>query len=202
MTNTILMVLMFVIAISLLGWLLISPLVFIWWFLDTETRDRITQEHGTIANAVYIGSFFSLLIVLGQGFEQLLVFIPPDWGGYDEDGEFITTRSQIAYTLAFSISFFFIHVFEKFGKLHTENERLSIIAEIKKRTDGLQYQSRETLIERRNHTKAEMQKLRERSRDDRLSSESENELWILDGLLDELDYRIRVTKPSNEFDEE
>jgi hypothetical protein len=87
--------------------------------------------------AVFIGAFSSLVFVLGQGIEELLAFIPADWGGYDEDGEFVTAKSSIANTLAFCLSFFFIHVFDKFEKMRTENQRLSIIAEIQKQKDGL-----------------------------------------------------------------
>jgi len=202
MTDVLLKILLFVIVIPLFGWLLISPLVFIWWFLNTETRDRFTEQHEKIAMAVYIGSFFSLIFVLGHGIEQLLVFIPADWGRYDEEGEFLTTKRSIANVLAFLLSVFFVHVFDKFGKLLTENERLSIIAEIHKRKDGLRYRSRETLIEKRNDTETELQKLRDRWHEGRLSSEAEKELRILKELLDEIDYRIREIEPSDALDDE
>lgn len=201
MISAIFTVVVLVLAVSLLAWLIISPPVFIWWFYDTETRDQILKKHENVTIAVYIGTFISFIFVLIQGLEQVFVFIPPDWGGYDEDGDFVSTRYEIACIMAIFISFFFIHVFCKFDKLHTENKRLSYIAEIKKRTDGLRYLSREYLIERRNETKAEMQKLRDSSYDSRRPTEIMDELWILDELLDELECRIRLTEASDTIDE-
>ncbi|MBW2740859.1 MAG: hypothetical protein JRE64_18890 [Deltaproteobacteria bacterium] len=136
MNDILLNILPFGLAIPLFGWLIVSPIVFIWWFLDTDNRDLFTERHKRIATVVFFGAFFSFFFVLGQGIEEFLVFISNDWGGYDEDGKFVSTRSSIAHTLALLLTFFFIYVFDKFEKMRTESRRL----EIYKRKDADQRQ--------------------------------------------------------------
>ena len=189
------------------------PLIFIWWFFDTEERDRFAARHEKIAGAVYIGALLSLGMVLVPGIEQFLVFSPDDWGGFDEDGEFVPAKRGVATTMTAFLLLFVVHVFDKFEKLRTENKRLSehatviqeemgIIAEIQKRKDDLRYQCRKTLIEKRDNIEAAVRKLRDISDEGRLSSKSKTKLRILEELLDEINYRIRETEPSDALDEE
>jgi len=177
------------------------PLVFIWWFFNTEDRDRFAARHEKIAGAVYIGALLSLGIVLAQGIEHFLEFIPGDWGGFDEEGEFVPARRGAATTMTTFLLVFVFHVFDKFEKLRMENKRLSerekvfqeemrIIAEVKKRKDDLRYRSHETLIKKRGNIEAALQKLREPS------SNSSTELRVMEALLDEVNYQIEVTKPN------
>jgi len=201
-TNVLLRILGFVVGIPLSAWLLVLPIIFIWWFLDTYTRDEFTQRHEKIAATVVIGTFFSLVLVLGQGIEALLVFIPADWGGHGEDGEFVSARDSWAVPLAILVSFFFVHAFSKFDTMRNENKHLSNLAEIQNRRAGLRHLHRETLIEKQGRTEADLQKLGDRLYEGRLSSGGERELRVLEELLDELNYWIRATEPSDVLDEE
>lgn len=202
MTDTLLKITVFVVGIPLFGWLLLSPLIFIWWFFDTDTRDRFALRHEKLTMAVYAGTFFCLVFVLGEGIEELLVFIPADWGEYNEDGDFVTTRNSIAYALAFFLSLLFVDVSRKFDEMRTENERLSVLTETQKRKDGLRHRSREALIRGRDETETKLKELRERSYSGRLSSGDYRELRVLEELLDEFDCRIRKTKPPDALEEE
>ena len=130
------------------------------------------------------------MFVLSQGIEQILVFIPADWGGLDEDGVLKTARSSIAYTLALVFSFFLVHVFDRFEKLRAENDRLSVAAEIQNRERGLRHQSREALIERRSETEAALKELDTRFQQGRFPSHGERERRILRALLADPDRRM------------
>ena len=42
----------------------------------------------------YSGAFFALCLMLSQGLQELLFFIPDSWGGYDEYGEWTSAREN------------------------------------------------------------------------------------------------------------
>lgn len=188
-------------GVAFFVWFFVSPFVVILWFFEPESRDSDLERHERITMALYVGAFISLNIVLGQGIiallvfiNRLLVFIPADWGSSD-------FANFISHLLAFYLSIFLVHVFDKFEKMRIENQRLSTIEEILKRKDGLRYFSRERLKERRDRTEAELKQLRDRPYEVR-SSEERKELCVLEKLLDELDYRIREAEPSEALEEE
>jgi len=185
----------FSLAIMILayGWLIVSALIFIYWFFDPEMGERFAGQHEKIAVVVYIGSFFCLIVVLGQGIEDFLSFIPADWGDYNEDREFVKDRSKIANGLAFLISLFFVQVFSKLGMLRVENRHLSVNAEIYRRMDGFRCSTREALIKKREETDNELAQLCSSSYEGNLSSEEEKEFLVLEGLLEEIDYRLGKT---------
>lgn len=184
----------FAVYIPLFSWLIISPAVFVWWFFHPHARDRFFKSHDKIVMAIYIGAFFSFILILGQGIEKLFLFIPGDWGGYDEDGNFVTTRSSIAHGLALLTSFFFFHVFDKFEKLRDENCRLSIIVEVEKRKRALRDSCLDSLIEKRREVETQLNDLREKSYEIEFSSENESEIQILIEMLEELECRIGETE--------
>ncbi len=183
-------ILFFGIAVPILVWAVVSPFVFVWWVISPNARDRLAQRRPGIVIAICIGAFISLVLVLGQGIEAILAFIPSDLGGYDEDGEL---RGSLAYMLAVFVSVFFIYVFSEFEKMRAENRRLSVIEEIQKRRRGLNCHSRDALVEKRDETEAELAKLRALSPYGGWSTHEGGEIRILEGLLEELEHLMQET---------
>ena len=65
----------FTILISLFAWLILSPVVFVWWFFDPYAKNRFSKSHGKIAMVIYIGAFLSLMLIFSQGIEKRKVQI-------------------------------------------------------------------------------------------------------------------------------
>lgn len=49
----------------------------------------------------FTGSLIGLTIFFGAGFERALFFIPENWGGLNEEGEWQALKGTLAYGLAF-----------------------------------------------------------------------------------------------------
>ncbi len=148
--------LILLIAIPLFGWLILSPIVFIWWFFDPDARDRFKERHPRVEFAVFIGAFLCICGIFFLGIERVLVFIPGHWGRYDVDGGFIATRLSIASILSLFLGFFFIVVFERFEKIRCENQRLTMIAERDKWKEELRHMSRARLKEKQGDIEAKL----------------------------------------------
>ncbi len=191
----------FIIFIPLIAWLIISPVVLVWWFFDPYTRDRFFKSHGKIAMVIEIGAFFSLMLIFSQGIEKLLSFIPDDWGVYDEDGEFVTTRSLIAYAIALLASFFFCYVLNQCEILRAENHRLNIIAEVERRKRELRYSCLDSLIEKRKEVETKLKDLREKLHKTRYSYYVKSEIQILEEMMDELEYIISESEQHDELEQ-
>ncbi len=172
--------------VIVVGWIIVSPIVFVWWFFDRDSRDRFARRHGGIRTGVYIGAFCFLLVVLARGTQELLVFVPDNWGGTDEDGAFVSVRSTIGSTLGALFSLFLVQVFVNHEKVQAENRRLSIAPEIKMRKDAWHLLGREGLIQRHKETEATLAELRGRMRNPGLSLDEERDASVLAGLLAEL----------------
>jgi hypothetical protein len=87
------------IVVLLFLWLIVSSIVFIYWWVNPRSRDKFMSSHEKIGVSFYIGAFLSCAFVVSGSLRALLVFIPDSWGGYGEDGEFIRTRDSIAYSV-------------------------------------------------------------------------------------------------------
>lgn len=86
------------------AWLLISPVLFLWWFFAHKHRQHFFKKYELLAPIGFmiagVGSFFLLMMVLSQGIEQLLKpMLPSDWGHLDDDGEFVSTANTIGWPL-------------------------------------------------------------------------------------------------------
>lgn len=177
-------------------WLLVSPVIVIFWFFHTDMRDQFMGRHKKIAMAFFIGSFICIAGVLGQGFEEIFSFLPDSWGGYDEDGDFVTLRSSIAYTLSFFLTVFIAYVFDNLESLREENLRLKVVLEVRERMERLRDCSSGVLTLQRDRLESEFKKLRQQSFNYILQPDEKKELLVLGGLLDEIDGQIRKTPPS------
>ncbi len=77
------------------AWLLISPLVYIYWHFNRDVR-RQYEEH---VHAVFLGTLITLTIMIGTVLTQLLVQIPESWGSLNQDGVFVRIQGYIGFTL-------------------------------------------------------------------------------------------------------
>lgn len=98
-------------AIVLIGWLVGAPLMWIWWGINRDAWHRFKKAHAYLVVAVHIGAFLGIFLFLKYAFEGLLVFIPGRWGTWDEDGEFRSIRSTLAVVLAIGGASFLSYVF-------------------------------------------------------------------------------------------
>jgi hypothetical protein len=199
MIDTLFNILPFALLVPLFGWLIISPIAYVWFFLDIEKAEQFKERHENITGAIIIGATLSLFIVLLLGIERFLVFIPREWGRY-EYGEFTSIRVYISGVLALSFSYFFIHIIYELDNMRSENRRLSkhrqsrIVKEIQKRKDELLYCSRDLLLKKQEETQDQLQRLEEIDDERRLSDDEEMDIKALYELLEEIEYRIQKTE--------
>jgi len=71
------------------GWLVISPIVFAYWFCKQELYFHTAYNtHGVIR-----GTFFSVALVLFLGIKELIFFIPYDWGKHGHTGQVVFEKT-------------------------------------------------------------------------------------------------------------
>jgi len=80
-------------AVVLLAWLVISPIAWIYWRFNRKAETRAEK----FRIPVLVGTFIALLVIIAEGIEHALVFIPWSWGSEDEYGEFVSTRERLGY---------------------------------------------------------------------------------------------------------
>ncbi len=112
------------IVIPVLAWLILSPVVFVWLHHFPADKDRIAKKSENILWAVYLGSFFALGLVLGAGLEEMLFFMPSDWGSYDHDGNYQTTRRSIALFFSSLSALFIAYIFGEYYRIREDNQQL------------------------------------------------------------------------------
>ena len=92
---------------------------FLFWYWAIKGKQEILRSTKNKYYYVFIGSLIGVGIFFYAGFEKSLFFIPSSWGGINEDGNFISTRSYFAGMLAFAATAFIHsrpHNFVKFFK--------------------------------------------------------------------------------------
>ncbi len=107
---------------GLLAWVIVSPLIFLYWHLAPRRRDRFKSQHGNVVAVIQVGTFLSCVLVLSLGIRSLLIFLPAWWGWYEE-GEFVQARQWIAFVLGTLATFFLTHIYAKAEKVWEENEK-------------------------------------------------------------------------------
>jgi hypothetical protein len=84
-----------ILYLALGAWLLISPLIYIYWHFNRDVR-RQYEEH---VHAVFLGTLITLTVMIGTVLTQLLVQIPESWGSLNQDGVFVRMQGYIGFTL-------------------------------------------------------------------------------------------------------
>jgi hypothetical protein len=85
----------------LFAWVIVSPLIFIYWHFAPGKRGRLQSRHGNIPAVINIGTFLSRVFVLSIGIRSLLSFLPASWGWYEE-GEFVQARKRVSASWHFT----------------------------------------------------------------------------------------------------
>ena len=89
-----------IIVFIFFAYLYISIIVFIYTLVSNPQRlnynERINESK--LFCAFLIGAFIALWLVLGVGIEKVS-FIPYSWGWHDEEGDWTSARTSIAYFL-------------------------------------------------------------------------------------------------------
>ncbi len=79
---------------------------FLFWYWAFKSKQGITRGDSNKNYYVFIGSLIGIGIFFYAGFDKALFFIPLSWGGINEDGDFVSTRSYFAGILAFAATAF------------------------------------------------------------------------------------------------
>jgi hypothetical protein len=143
MTNDGFSIVVLATAAVFISWLVASSIVVIWWFFRPDKRDAFMYRSEGGVSALYVGAFLSLTIVLQLGLEKLLVFIPRNWGTFDEDGDFASVRTRIAFLIAFALSLFFAYLFGRAAELRTALEKLRLTEDQLRAANSATYSAEE-----------------------------------------------------------
>lgn len=110
-----------IIAVFVL-WLTLSPLIYLYWYvIDGDARSR---THPKLRAAVLLGTWFAGCVVIAEGLEQVLFFIPASWGSVDPDGHWDSGRRQIGYFIGFWASVWLLYALERKRDLEKHNQEL------------------------------------------------------------------------------
>ena len=108
-------------AVCLGAWIVVSPPVWMYWTFNPS--ERPTRQERLMC-FIFVGTLVGLTGLCAAAFEAALFFLPTSWGGFDEDGEFVTMRHSLAGTLGFFASMFILWLLDKRETLSKENEEL------------------------------------------------------------------------------
>jgi len=167
--------------------LLTCPLVCLYWVF--KPPDYFWTEHKRISTAIYAGGFLFFLVVIGVGVDLYLWFIPDNWTFETDDGHIDAARGTIAAFLAFVITGCLTIVLEEACReKHRQQTEENIKRDIERNKIRLNSAASENdrgkiLAEFR----AEKTKLNKLNWQDRLTPVQGRKLFVLRGLLDELE---------------
>lgn len=95
------------IALLIIGVFLVSYVyvsIFLFWYWAFKGKQEVIRSNNNRYDYVYYSVFLGSLVGVGAfcygGFDNLLFFIPESWGGINEGGNFVSTRSLFAGWLA------------------------------------------------------------------------------------------------------
>jgi hypothetical protein len=80
----------------------------LFWYWAFKGKQEVIGSNNNRYYYVFLGSLMGIGIFFYGGFDKLLFFIPESWGGIDEGGDFISTRSYFAGALAM-VANIFVH---------------------------------------------------------------------------------------------
>ena len=174
------------------GWLVLSPIICMWWLLNPGSGTDFGETHEGIATVIYVGGIISFFSVLTAGLDRCLFFIPDNWGQYIGGANFIRASLAFAFPLGFVSTCCFGYIFSKYEQVYEENRRLSMVAECHKRTGKLKCWSRYSLVvQKRDEVAGELQRLLGGPDEREVSAKEEREIEILYLVLGELELQIQ-----------
>lgn len=125
-------VLMWILVMAMGTALVASVVLVLCWQFDHEFQRKFAATHPGWFKAVAYGAFIGGWLFLAQAFESALFFVPRSWGGVDEDGDFVSTRTSIGFTLGFVLTVVIAVWMGKHNELHERNRRLQIERDVLK----------------------------------------------------------------------
>jgi len=180
-------IIFWIVRILFTGWLLVSPLVCLYWVF--KPPDYFWSEHKRISIMIYVGGFFSFFIIIARGFDLYLWFIPDNWSYETEEGEIQYVRTTITAFTGFVVTCCLTVVLEKVCRQkhreQTEEKIAWLILKKKGRLDSAVNKSeREKVLAEFRTEKDKLEKLEWKSK---LTPVQERNLRVLLGLLDDLE---------------
>ena len=124
-----------ILYVALGAWLLISPLIYIYWHFNRDVR-RQYEEH---VHAVFLGTLITLTVVIGAGLTQLLIQIPESWGSLNQNGVFVRMQGYVGFTLGLLAA---IHLMQSISKKEAVEDKKRALChelEVNRSTNELGY---------------------------------------------------------------
>jgi len=90
----------------IIGWLVISQVIFFLWSLrpkylfDIFDWSQWPNWKRPFAFFIGISALFGFSYILSEGFKSLLLIIPEYWGYIDEDGDWFLIKDSVAYLIS------------------------------------------------------------------------------------------------------
>lgn len=124
-----------ILYIALGAWLIISPLVYVYWYFNRDAR-RQYEEH---AHAVFLGTLITLTVVIGAVLTGLLVHLPESWGSPNQDGVFARMRGYMGFALGFLAAIHFMQSMARKKAVEDKKRALCRELEVNRYTNELGY---------------------------------------------------------------
>ena len=119
-------VLKYIIIVPIIAWLIISPIIAAYLHFFPNVREDFHKSHKTITATIYLGFFIAGLIIISNGIEYLLSFVPESWGWIDNESEYVTLRRFLSYMFGFFIMGYLVFLFEQYDNYRKQNNRRRI----------------------------------------------------------------------------
>ncbi len=124
-----------ILCIVLGAWLIVSPLVYIYWHFNRDIR-RQYEEH---VNAVFLGTLITSTVMIGAILTQLLAQIPESWGSLFQDGVFGRIRGYVGFSLGLLAAIHFMQSASKKEAVEDKKRALCRELEVNQHTTELGY---------------------------------------------------------------
>ena len=124
-----------ILNMALGAWLLISPLVYIYWHFNRDARHQY-EEH---VHAVFLGTLITSTVVIGAVLTQLLVQIPELWGSPHQDAVFVRVRGYMGFTLGLLSAIHFMQSMTEKEAVEDKKRVLCRELEVNRSTNELGY---------------------------------------------------------------
>jgi len=98
-----------ILYIALGAWLIVSPVVYIYWHFNRDVR-RQYEEH---THAVFLGTLIAITVIIGALMTQLLLHIPESWATFNQDDAFVRMRGYLGFTLGLLAAIHFMQWMSK-----------------------------------------------------------------------------------------
>ena len=126
---------LFILYTALAAWLIISPLVYIYWHFNRDARQQY-EEH---VHAVFLGTLITLTVMIGAGLTQLLTFLPESWSNQIQGGDLVGMRGSIGFTIGLFVAIDFMRSMSKKQAFKDKKRALCHELEVNRRISEFDY---------------------------------------------------------------